>query len=212
MQWPVGTAHFHVFKPHILLTTYFRADTDSETAQGFASSCSQFSNLAAPPCPVCPRLCYHSSSFFFSFRAFETTQNTVTLVPEIHLSSQKLTPVCLGGERDVRAAPQMGSGWQGPPGTGAELCYLFSLHCRSGWCWGVVLGWELQGKEQLCPAHCPGQSGCCSLCCPSSSGPTATAWREGQERGWRGWIRSDILFPAEHLHGKREGNVTITEN
>lgn len=149
---------------------------------------------------------------FFSFRAFETTQNTVTLVPEIHLSSQKLTPVGLGGERDVRAAPQMGSGWQGPPGTGAELCYLFSLHCRSGWCWGVVLGWELQGKEQLCPAHCPGLSGCCSLCCPSSSGPTATAWREGQERGWRGWIRSDILFPAEHLRGKREGNVTITEN
>lgn len=92
-----------------------------------------------------PAQCAHAyattlQAFFFSFRAFETTQNTVTLVPKIQLSSQKLTPVCLGGERDVRAAPQMGSGWQGPPGTGAELCYLFSLHCRSGWCWGVVLG------------------------------------------------------------------------
>lgn len=94
------------------------------------------------------------------------------------------------------------------PRTGAELCYLFSLHCRSGWCWGVVLGWELQGKEQLCPAHCPDLSGCCSLCCLSWSGQTATAWRGGQGRGWRGWIPSDILFPAEHLCGERHGNVS----
>lgn len=30
-------SNFHVFKPHILLTTYFRVHTDSETAQGVAS-------------------------------------------------------------------------------------------------------------------------------------------------------------------------------
>lgn len=56
---------FMCLNPTSYSQTYFREDTDSETAQGFASPCSQFSDLAAPPYPVCPRLCYHSSSFCF---------------------------------------------------------------------------------------------------------------------------------------------------
>lgn len=104
------------------------------------------------------------------------------------------------------------SEWQGPLRGSAEVPHLFCPRCSPSWYWGAVLVWELQQEEQLCFDRSPGQSGCCSLCCPFSSGLTATGWKEGQERAWRGWIPSDILFPAEHLCGKKEGNFTVPEN
>lgn len=153
---------------------------------------------------------------FFPSEHLRPLKNIVKLASETHLSSQKLNPVFLNGKRDSRACLTEQNWWRvsgrGPSGRAAELCYLFCLHCSPGWYWGVVLVWEPQWKVQLCFVRSPGQSGCCSLCCLFSSGLTVTVWKEGQERGWREWIRSDILFPAEHLCGKGEGNFTIPEN
>lgn len=103
---------------------------------------------------------------FFSFRAFETTQNTVTLVPEIHLSSQKLTPVGLGGERDVRAAPQMGSGWQGPLGLGLSsvTCFL----CTVG---------QVGAGESCWGGSCRGRSSFALLTAPVCLGAAVSAAR-----------------------------------
>lgn len=105
-------------------------------------------------------------------------------------------PVCLTSTMSSAGDPTESST---PP-------YLICLPHRPDSPLGVSPVWGAQGRQQgPCSAHCPGPSGCCSPDCLFWNAQRAAAWREEPVREWKGWTPSGILFPAEHLAGKRGG-------